>query len=375
MASPSAKAATIAFMAIVFAVGFLLGYYVYGTPSTMTVTIVETIVETKPSTIVETLPITETLITTVTETSIVEKSEYILVDATGVEHRFAEPYERVVSLAPSITETVCLLGCCDRLVGVDDFSNYPPEVNELVEKGVVERIGGYWSPSIEKIVALNPDLVLASSGVPAHRQLAEQLREVGIDVFFLVSDRARTVEDIERDIRSIALLLGCGDPDRLINDIRERINSVQDALSEANVTRVSVLVLLGLPEWGIYAAGGGTFIDYVISLAGGSNAAGKYSGWPMLSKEDVLLMNPDYVIVSAMTPNVTGVYEAWTKALEGLRAIEEGKLCVLTGPANDVLVRPGPRIGIAVQVVASIIHPGLVEAPEGYAEHVYCGGG
>ncbi len=306
----------------------------------------------------------------VTETVTVTEARALVVDALG---RLVEVprAERVVSLAPSITEIVCALGCCGRLVGVDAYSNYPPEVAEAVEEGRVAVVGGYWNPDPERIVALEPDVVLASSSVPAHRALAEV---VDAAVVYLRAGGARSFEDVYADIALVDAALGCpADAEDVIESVRSRVEAVRARLEGAEA--VPVLVLLGVPEWGVWAAGGGTFIDAVVTAAGGSNVASRLHGWVMLGPEELASMRPRVVLVALMAadaPSAEAALGAWRAALAEA-GLEYERICVLWGPANDVVTRPGPRLGQAVELVASILHPDLVEPPEGLSGYVLCG--
>jgi iron complex transport system substrate-binding protein len=335
----------------------------YGVVSTVYVT---SVVE-RPTTVVLRETVTETAMVTVTE--VVERAR--VVDAVGRVVELGVEPRRVVSLAPSITEIVCALGCCDRLVGVDRYSNYPPEVVRAVEEGRIAVVGGYWNPDPEKIAGLDPDVVLASSSVPAHRALEKVL---DVPIVYLRSGASASFDDVYADIALVDEVLGCpGEAKQLVDAIRSRIELVARVLEEANATKVSVLVLLGLPEWGVWAAGAGTFIDSVITAAGGSNVASRLHGWVMLGQEDLATMKPRIVLVALMAADVEDARKALRAWKEALRDLRYERICVLWGPANDVLVRPGPRLGIAVELVASLLHPDLVETPPELANYVVCG--
>ncbi len=333
------------------------------------------VTETTTATVVEERTVTYT----VEETRVFEKTvtrvQHIVrlevVDAAGRVVEVGKPPERVVSLAPSITEIVCALDACSLLVGVDAYSNYPPEVAEAVKEGRIAVVGGYFNPDLERILALDPDVVFASAAVPAHRQLEKIL---GSRVVFLRAGSAQTLEDIYHDIMLVATVLNLTDKgEELIKEISERITAIEKTLEEANAAQIPILVILGTPEYGVWAAGGGTFIDAVIAVAGGSNAASRLHGWVMLSPEDLAAMSVDLVIAAVMASNTTTaekILEAWTNALAELNY---SRLCVAWGPANDVLVRPGPRVADAVELVAWLLHPELVEKPD-EANYVVCGG-
>ncbi len=360
---------------IALLVGVIVGYAVTSTtikPNTVATTIV------KPTTITSVITKTTTTREITTTTAIVTSSTIItrtttvpvtityttpatIVDALGREVSFTKPPKRVVSLAPSITEILFALGLDDYVVGVDKYSNYPPRVVELVREGKIKVVGGYWNPDIEKIVELKPDLVLASAGVPSHVQLLSKFKELGIKVVYLKSSSAQNVYDVFYDIRLVASIFRVDErAEKIVNSIEAKIENITSTLAKANTTPVKVLILLGPPSWGLWTSGSGTFIDYIITIAGGVNIAGKYHGWIQLSYEDILSANPDVIIVTVMGLDPKDVLSELAKTpLNETNAFKKGNVYVLTGEADDILTRPGPRVGDAVELVAKILHPEL----------------
>jgi len=206
-----------------------------------------------------------------------------LSDALGRELRFSEAPRRVVSTLPSITEFLFALGLGDKVVGVDSYSNWPPEVLELVKQGKITVVGGPWTLDVEKIASLKPDLVLMGKGVgPQMTQFAPKLEEKGMKTFFLISNAAKDQYDIFTDIRTLGKIFGVDQrAAEVIENIQQRINNVTSKL--AGVTKKpKVLQLAGPPSWGLYSAGGDTFIGWLITTAGGENIASKYRGWPIV---------------------------------------------------------------------------------------------
>ncbi len=366
---------------VLFVVGVFVGYFagvVSGgatVTSTVTVTSVRTVTLSSVLTTTLTKTTTLTRTTTLTATSTVTASRVVVVDALGRSVVFSRPPRRVVSLAPSITEILFALGCGGRVVGVDSYSNYPPSLLVLEREGRVKVVGSYWKPDLEKIVALHPDVVFADAGVPSQVALAGRLASAGIRVVFLYASKAKDLTDIVRDIMVVATVMGVRDRGvRLVESIKSAINSVVERVSR--LPRNRTLVLLGSPKYGVWAAGGGTFIDYVLRAAGGVNVAGRLHGWAYLSYSQLASMNPSVVIISAMAgsaKSARAILEAWAKTPLGRsRAFVNGTVCVFYGPADDVLVRPGPRIAIAVRLVAWVLHPNAVSAPANYTSYVYC---
>jgi iron complex transport system substrate-binding protein len=282
-----------------------------------------------------------------------------LSDALGREVRLSEVPKRVVSTLPSITEFLFVLGLGDKVVGVDSYSNWPPEVLELVKQGKIAVVGGPWTLDVEKIASLKPDLVLMGKGVgPQMTQFAPKLEEKGIKTFFLISNTAKDQYDIFTDIRTLGKIFGVEQrAAEVIESIQQRINNATSKL--ASVTKKpKVLQLAGPPSWGLYSAGGDTFIGWLITTAGGENIASKYGGWPKLSYEDILSNNPEVIMVTVMNVDPKKVIEEISQTpLTNTIAWKSGRVYVLTGEADDLICRPGPRIADALEMIAQIIHP------------------
>uniref|UniRef100_A0A7J2U4J1 ABC transporter substrate-binding protein n=1 Tax=Ignisphaera aggregans TaxID=334771 RepID=A0A7J2U4J1_9CREN len=282
-----------------------------------------------------------------------------VVDALGREVRFNEPPKRVVSTTPSITEYLFALGLGNRVVGVDRYSNWPPDVLKLVNQSKIAVVGGPWSLDMEKIVSLKPDLVLMCRGInPQETQFAPKLEEMGIKTLFLVCNAAKNQYDIFMDIRMLGRVFGVEQSaEVVVEGIQRKIDEVVGKL--INVTKKPrVLQLAGPPSWGLWSAGGDTFIGWLIKTAGGINIASQYSGWPQLNYEYILSQNPEIIIVTVMGMDPKRVIEEISHTpLANTTAWKTGRVYVLTGEADDIISRPGPRIADALTMIAQIIHP------------------
>ncbi|MEM2207794.1 MAG: ABC transporter substrate-binding protein [Sulfolobales archaeon] len=342
---------TLAVALIMLAAGLGVGTYLTGgTTATATIT------ETKTISIVFTQRLSE--LTTV----IMPEVRISVVDALGREIVFDKPPTRVVSLAPSITEILFTLGLQDRVVGITSQCNYPMEAQQLVSKGKIAIIGGFWTPDLEKIISLGPDLVIGSAGTPPHLRLKESLEQLGIKVFY--TRAASDKYDVYSDIRALAKIFGVERvAEELINRIEADIMSVETAVPKDEQPKV--LVLLGPPGWGLYSAGGNTFIGWLVRTAGGINIADKFTGWPALDYEFILSHDPDVIIVSAMGLNYTVLTKEISETpLAQTKAFRTGRIYLVDQEANDILVRPGPRLGVAVRVLASILFPDIFGPPK-----------
>ena len=358
----------VAIILIVLIVGIVIGYggaylasrptvTVTRTPVPTTITTTTTIMEavTFPITVSTTIPVTIT-----TPVTIQVSWPRTVVDALGREISFNEPPKRVVSVIPSITEYLFALGLGDRVVGVDEYSNWPPDVVNLTKEGKIAVVGGPWTLDIEKIVDLKPDLVLMCRGVkPQEVQFAPKLEELGIKTFFLVCDAAKNQYDVYMDIRTLGKIFGVEQrTEELIKAIDAKVRFVVTKLSQANATKPRVLQLVGPPSWGLWSAGGDTFIEWLIEAVEGRNIASRYSGWPQLSYEYVLSQDPEVIIITAHNIDPEKAADELRQTpLANTTAWRTGKVYLLTGEANDMLSRPGPRIGDTLLLLAKIIHP------------------
>jgi len=262
----------------------------------------------------------------------------------------AEP-QRIVSLAPSLTETVFALGLGDRLVGVSVYCDYPPAAQRI------DRVGTFITPNVEAIVAKRPDVILAVPS-PGNRSPVESLERLGFKV--VVVDPL-SLDGIKESLLTIGGQLG--KPERakeLVEAIDRQIESVRARVSGAPSRRV--LMVVG--ETPLIVAGGATVQDELIHLAGGVNlgaAAGK--DWPHVSIEYAISSAPEVIIDSTMGSEVRAGEDSATafwKAFPMIPAVKEGR--IFGYKAYEVL-RPGPRIGEALEMIARFIHPERFDVP------------
>ncbi|WP_290596811.1 MULTISPECIES: ABC transporter substrate-binding protein [unclassified Archaeoglobus] len=270
------------------------------------------------------------------------------VDDTGYPIPEGHP-NRIVSLAPSNTEILFAIGAGGKVVGVTDYCNYPPVVVEKKEKGELESVGGYSTINIERVLALKPDLVVASYGNGL--ETIETLRKFGINV---IAFDPRTIEDVMKDIILIGRATGnYNNSTKLVKEMAERIERVREKVKNEPKVRV-VHLLWHDPIW---VSGKNTFIDEVIAIAGGENVF-KFEGWKIVSLEDLIAANPDVILVSSGTGMGGGkdvVYE-WVvsdERLRSIKAVKDGRVYVVDA---DIINRPSYRLAEAVEIVAELIH-------------------
>ena len=253
--------------------------------------------------------------------------------------------QRIVSLAPSITETLFALGVGDRVVGVSTYCDYPPEAARL------DKVGTFLQPNVERILAKKPDLVIAVPS-PGNRAPVESLRELGLEVLIVNPERIGEILDA---IRRIAAAVGVpAEGDRLIARIESELRAVEARVAGAPPVRT--LLLVGRAPF--IAAGAGTYQDELITRGGGVNlAAASGQSWPTLSLEFVVAAAPQVIIDASM-----GSEEAadQTKSLafwDDFPTIPAVRDRRLHGYRAYELLRPGPRVAETLATVARFLHP------------------
>ena len=260
-----------------------------------------------------------------------------VVDDAGRAHCPDVPPARVVSLLPSLTESVHALGASDRLVGVDRYSDWPPLVEAL------PRLGGMDDPRIEAIVALDPDLVLASTSTRG----ADRLEALGLVVVRLSSD---DYADVERTLERLGRLLD-GDAEvgaRAWDAIEARVAGAA-ARVPGSLAGASVYFEVGGGPW---AAGESSFIGETLGRLGLVNVVPATLGpFPKLNPEFVPGARPDVVMAPAHDVEAMPGRPGWG----GIEALAAGDVCAFDPPTFELMVRPGPRLGEAADAMADCL--------------------
>ena len=253
---------------------------------------------------------------------------YEVADDRGVVVSMQSPPQRIVSLLPSLTETVCELGACGRLVGVDRYSNWPAGVRSL------PQVGGGLDPSIEAIVALKPDLVLVATSSRA----SERLRALGLKVLAL---EPKTGADALRVIGKLGHVLNVPGSERLAQ-------SIEDGVAAA--ARGQRVYFEASP--GPHAAGPGSFIGEMLTKLGLGNIISPELGpFPKINPEYVLRADPDLIMAGQRSTAELVARPGW----RNLRAVQTQRVCIFDAAEVDVLVRPGPRMAEAAHLMAKCV--------------------
>ncbi len=255
----------------------------------------------------------------------------------------AQPAQRIVALQPSLTEAVCSLDACERLVGVDRYSDWPASMAAL------PRVGGMADANVEAIVALRPDLVLLGT----RSRVADRLRALGLRVLVL---EAKSHQDIRRNLETIAQALGRpGAGERLWRGLDARVQEQRRRVPPAWRGRRVYLELHG----GKAAASEESFIGETLALLGLANVVpGRLGAFPRLGPEYALRADPDVLITTSAHATVPPPQRPGWQAL---RAVREQRFCTLSERQFDVVLRAGPRIDEAaaalVQCLQSLAPP------------------
>ncbi|GLX70776.1 ABC transporter substrate-binding protein [Paenibacillus glycanilyticus] len=264
-------------------------------------------------------------------------------DATGTELTFEKAPTKVVSLAPSETEVLYAVGAADEVAGVDSYSNYPAEAADKPKVGDM-------TTNIEAVAALNPDLVLASSSMNA--DAVEQLRKLNITV--LATD-PKTYDETIAKIETIGKIMNkTSEAAQVATHMRDVKQQVTDAVKDAPK---KLVYLEFSPGWTV---GSGTFLDELLTIAGGTNVGAGQAGWYEVSAEEVVKENPEIILYPDLgedpNPIVTGI-----TSRPGWNAIDAVKNKQMFEVGNDETSRVGPRLADALLQVAKALHPDLVK--------------
>jgi iron complex transport system substrate-binding protein len=266
-------------------------------------------------------------------------------DQVGRTLTIPENPTRIIALAPSITEIIYDLGQEKKLVGVTQFSTYPPEAESL------PRVGSYIRLDIEKIISLKPDLCLATKdGNPKH--IVDKIVALGIPVYVI---NPRNLQQIMDTITGIGSLLHAEQTATdLVVDMKKRIECVQAKVKKGSF---KPRVFFQIDAEPLFSAGTNTFIHELVELAGGINTAAGETSYPRYSWEDILVLQPEIVLISSMAGGLApeDLVRSWKK-WDQLSAVKNDKVFVVEA---DMFDRPTTRLLDGLEIIAAIIHPEL----------------
>ena len=258
-----------------------------------------------------------------------------VVDDRGIALELARPPQRIVTMLPSLAEMVCELGACDRLVGVDDYSNWPVQVRGL------PRLGGLEDTNIERVLALKPDLVLLASSSRA----VGRLEALGIKVATL---EPKTLADLRRVWGQLAQVLEVPDGAARWQTLEASVDAAAKRLPAALRGTTVYFEVNSAP----YAASEDSFIGELLTRIGAVNVVpGKLGPFPKLNPEFVVRADPQVIMISDHDARALDTRPGWNR----IRAVRDGRVCLFNAEQGDVLVRAGPRMAQAVQLMVDCL--------------------
>ena len=264
-------------------------------------------------------------------------------DELGREVVLSGEPRRIVSLAPNITEILFALGLEERIVGATSYCNYPERAKRI------RRIGGFTDVSLETIVSLSPDLVLATAD-GNRKETVERIERMGLPVFVV---HPKNLEGILATVRRIGRITG-REPQAqsLTAGLARRIESV--AATTAKRQRPTVFFQVGLDP--IITVGRDTFINELIETAGGDSISStQKTRYPRYSIEEVLAKKPDIIVLAAMEQaGDPSLGENFWRRWKEIPAVAEDRIYSLS---PDLVARPSPRIVDALEILARMFHP------------------
>lgn len=266
------------------------------------------------------------------------------VDQIGREISLSPSPQRIVSLAPGITETLFALGLDKEIAGVTTFCDHPRKAASK------RKIGGLVNPSLEDIVSLDPDLVIGTAD-GNRKETVDRLERIGLPVYVV---NPGSLDEILAMISDIGEITGKEkEAGRLVDNLRKRIDHV--VLLTKNSARPGVYFQVG--EGAMITSGKDTVIDRLIRTAGGKNIAGDSTiRYPRLGIEEIILKNPDIIIVSSAKNGASSIKKTWGK-WQDIAAVKKGNIHVID---PDLVSRPAPRIVDGLETITGILHPEIV---------------
>jgi iron complex transport system substrate-binding protein len=253
------------------------------------------------------------------------------------------PPHRIVSLAPSTTEMLFAIGVGNKVVGVTSYCDYPPLTKNL------PKVGGFINPSLENIVKLKPDLIIAMRGNPL--SLLQRLEKMGYPVFAV---NPKSICDILKGMEKLGELTGSREAKRVVESLRMRLEGIKKEVERIPYER-RPKVMIELWDNPLIVFGKNSIGDEVIELAGGRNIMEGKIAYPQISLETLIEKQPDVIILAHMTKVQDPLKEVKRRAnWDKLRAVREGNVYAIDA---DIIDRPGPRLTQAVELLHKILYP------------------
>lgn len=265
---------------------------------------------------------------------------------------------RIVTMAPSVTETVAAVGGAGLIVATDRYSNYPSSISEAQEAGDIEFVGGYTDPNFELIVSVSPDLVFLDGSVGEHISMADKLRKSGISA--VVMYEVIEVSDLLKNIWIASSALGMSDNGNIY--IKNLSKTIESVCAVTNIVSDRVFISLSASE-SPYVAGSGTYADTILTSIGATNVFSNIQSWGMVDKEAIYVKQPDAIIIVYQNGKVetdvqyNALLQSMNRVWKDTPAFQDKRIFVFSGASADLISRPGARLGAAVELIAKVLDP------------------
>jgi len=273
-----------------------------------------------------------------------------LTDGLGREINLDQPAQHIVSLAPSNTEILFAIGAGDQVIGRDEFSDFPDAAQTVTNIG-----GGFGELNMETIISLQPDLVLAADLTPPEQ--IEAIEKLGLTVYALPNPV--TLDGMYENLKTVGMLTGHSQAaEQLIGNLINRVSSVEAKVTQIQERPLVFYELDSTDPDAPWTAGPNTFIDTLITMAGGTNLGGSMQdAWTQVSVEELLVQNPEMIVLGdatwgGITPEDVQARESWA----GMQAVKDGKIYTFD---DNLVSRPGPRLVDGLESFAQLFHPDI----------------
>jgi iron complex transport system substrate-binding protein len=278
------------------------------------------------------------------------KQSLTITDDLGETHVIGPPPQKIISLAPNVTEILFALNLENRIIGVTRYCNYPKMAQTK------KRIGGMVDPDLEKIIALKPDLIIAFRGNPL--RLVQRLKSLDLPVFVLES--GTTLESVLSLIKRIGQITR---KEKAAKELADNLSREADKITAQLLDiQTAPTVFINLHGKGLWTSGKNSFMDDMVRKAKGKNIAGEVPrAWFSYNREELIHKNPDHILILAKAENEFLDVKKWFAQeahLESVHAVQMDKISFLN---EDLVTRPGPRLFEAFAQIAHILHPSAFE--------------